>query len=378
MVKYPGDWEVKTIGELFNVFAGGDTKKEYFSRIKTSEHRYEVFSNGVENRGLYSYTSKALYPANSLTVSARGTIGRAFYRDKEFDAIIRLLVLIPKSNNVIPKFYEYYINSRIVFENESTGVAQLTAPKIREKNIPLPTLEEQTAIADTLAAFDTHISNLTELIAKKKAIREGALDELMTGRTRLKGFCGEWRDAKIGDILKILHGKDKRNVESPAGHYPILGTGGIIGKAIKPLCDWECVLIGRKGTIDRPYYMDKPFWSIDTLYYSKPEENQCVKYQYYLFCSINWYDYMESSGRPSLTRKAIENIKIKLPPLDEQTAIADTLTALDKEISSLEAERAKISNIRDGAMNDLLTGKVRLIHGNRKTAPEPRNSLASR
>lgn len=134
----------------------------------------------------------------------------------------------------------------------------------------------------------------------------------------------------------------------------------LIRYADKPLCDWECVLIGRKGTIDHPFYMNTPFWTIDTLYYSKPMPNQCVKYQYYLFCTIDWYNYAESSGRPSLTRKAISEIEIMLPSYEEQLAIAEVLTSMDNEIHSLEEERDKMIKIREGAMDDLLTGKVRL------------------
>lgn len=400
MVKYPGDWEIYEFDDVFHILPNNTLSRDKLTtrgNIGNIHYGDVLIKYGIiltanddipKIKPECESSAKIFLRKNDIIIADTAedeTVGKAVQIGDVDIPLVAGLHTIPcrPVMPTAPGYLGYYINSKAYHDQllpYITGikVSSISKASIRKTLIPLPTLKEQTAIADTLAAFDTHISNLTELISKKKAIREGALNELMTGRTRLKRFCGEWRDAKIGDILKILHGKDKRNVESPAGHYPILGTGGIIGKAIKPLCDWECVLIGRKGTIDRPYYMDKPFWSIDTLYYSKPEENQCVKYQYYLFCSINWYDYMESSGRPSLTRKAIENIKIKLPPLDEQTAIADTLTALDKEISSLEAERAKISNIRDGAMNDLLTGKVRLIHGNRKTAPEPRNSLADR
>ena len=360
MVIYPTDWKESSIGDLFNVFAGGDVKKQYFSKFRTSAYPYEIFSNGIENRGHYGYTSLAVFPGNSVTVTARGTIGQAFYREAPYDAIIRLLVLSPKSENIKPKFYEYYINNQIVFERENTGVPQLTAPKIKEKTVPFFDGKEQEKIIETLQVFDTYIDDLAELIEKKKGIRDGALKDLISGRIRLDGYDYEWQEGKIGDVLKILHGKNQRVVESFNGKYPILGTGGIIGKAMEFLCDWECVLIGRKGTIDNPMYMNTPFWTIDTLYYSKPADNQCVKWQYYLFCTIDWYDYTESSGRPSLAKKVIEAISIKIPQYEEQVKIAAVLTAMDEEIRDLETEREKIIQIREGAMDDLLTGRVRL------------------
>jgi type I restriction enzyme S subunit len=106
--------------------------------------------------------------------------------------------------------------------------------------------------------------------------------------------------------------------------------------------------------------MNTPFWTIDTLYYSRPKPNQCVKFQYYLFCTINWTDYAESSGRPSLAKDIIEEIEIRIPSVTEQQAIADVLTAMDEEIEALEKEKAKIKSIKEGAMDDLLSGRVRL------------------
>ena len=361
MVTYPKDWGESELGILFDVSAGGDVDRSYFSKNKTIKHPYEIFSNGIDNRGLYGYTSKPLHEGDSITVTARGTIGKAFYRSDPYDAIIRLLVLAPKSNDVSSMFYTYFINNNIVFEDEHTGVPQLTAPKIKRINMPKPSLPEQKAIAATLSCIDTHIANLTELIEKKKAIRDGALEDLVRGKTRLEGFSEEWDKTTIGGILTILHGRNQKDVESFDGKYPILGTGGFIGKATEYLCDWECVLIGRKGTIDKPMYMNTPFWTIDTLYYSRPKANQCVKFQYYLFCTIDWYAYTESSGRPSLAKKVIEGIEVKIPKFEEQKAIVEVLSSLDTEIVSLEEEKYKMLQIKAGAMDDLLTGRVRLM-----------------
>ena len=191
MVTYPNDWKEEKIGAIFDVLAGGDVKKDFFSRSHTSVHQYEVYSNGIENRGLYGYTSKAIYPPNSLTVTARGTIGTAYYRKDFYDAIIRLLVLIPKSDEIKPKFYEYFINSQVQFDKENTGVPQLTVPKIKEKVVPIFLGVEQAKIVETLECFDTYIDNITELIEKKRNIRDGALEDLVSGRTRLDGFNNE-------------------------------------------------------------------------------------------------------------------------------------------------------------------------------------------
>ena len=100
-----------------------------------------------------------------------------------------------------------------------------------------------------------------------------------------------------------------------------MGTGGVITHVNKASCDWECVCIGRKGTINRPYFMNKPFWSVDTLFYSKPFGDNMPKFQYFLFQNINWQLYNEASGVPSLSASTIENIRINVPCLEEQQKI---------------------------------------------------------
>lgn len=171
----------------------------------------------------------------------------------------------------------------------------------------------------------------------------------------------DWDTKKIGNALKIKHGKSQKQVEDSNGDYPILGTGGFMGLSNTYLYNKPSVLIGRKGTIDAPKYIDKPFWTVDTLFYSEVNKNYSAKYLYYIFCTINWYAYNEASGVPSLNARTIEEIKIPLPPtLAEQRAIATALSDTDALIQSLEQLIAKKKTIKQGTMQQLLTGKMRL------------------
>ena len=137
---------------------------------------------------------------------------------------------------------------------------------------------------------------------------------------------------KIKDILTICHGRDYKSLNS--GKVPVLGTGGIITFVNKYLCNWNCVLIGRKGTINKPQYMSEPFWCVDTLFYSKPKENNYPKFQFYLFETIDWNKNNEASGVPSLSASTIGNIKVKIPSLNEQIKISTFLTKIDERIET--------------------------------------------
>ena len=226
---------------------------------------------------------------------------------------------------------------------------------------PVPSKVEQNAIADALTDADSLIDSLEQLLTKKRQIKQGAMQELLTGKRRLPGFGLKWGQRQLGDLLSIRHGRDQKLVECDSGEYPILATGGQIGWASAYLHAGPSVLIGRKGTIDKPRYMDTPFWSVDTLFYSEVLRPNVAKFLYYRFCLIDWMRHNEASGVPSLGAKVIEGIEISCPSPDEQQAIADVLSDLDDEITILESRLTKARALKQAMAQALLTGRIRLV-----------------
>lgn len=182
----PEDWEVKNLGELFDMKAGGDVDKEHFSYCKSSIYKYKIFSNGLENEGIYGYTDLPKYKGNAITITGRGTVGIAMFREEDFDAVIRLLVLNSKNDDLTNNSYiTEEINSCISFPNESTGVPQLTVPQIRDIVIVLPSKEEQTAIANVLSSMDKEIETLNTKLEKYRNLKTAMMQQLLTGKIRL-------------------------------------------------------------------------------------------------------------------------------------------------------------------------------------------------
>lgn len=175
-----------------------------------------------------------------------------------------------------------------------------------------------------------------------------------------KAHNNDWRLCLLGNLLTIKHGKSQRGVADEHGKYPILASGGQIGTSNSFLYEGPSVLIGRKGTIDHPQYVDEPFWSVDTLFYSIIHAPNHPKYLFYQFCMIDWTKYNEASGVPSLNAQTIQNIFVRVPSPDQQILIAGTLSDADALIESLEQLIAKKRQIKQGAMQELLTGKRRL------------------
>lgn len=257
-------------------------------------------------------------------------------------------------------------NHQIAASQSGQSKPGLTLQNLKEFWIAIPRRRaEQHAIASALRDVDALLSGLDRLIAKKRDLKQAAMQQLLTGQTRLPGFEGEWEVKRLGNLLTICHGKSQRKVEVEGGAYPILATGGQIGTAKRPLYDKPSVLIGRKGTINQPQYMDTPFWTVDTLFYSAIKDNNSARFLYYRFCLIDWMQYNEASGVPSLNARTIENIEVDCPKPAEQTAIAAVLSDLDAELTVLETRREKTRLLKQGMMQELLTGKTRLI------TPEP-------
>lgn len=250
---------------------------------------------------------------------------------------------------------------RLDLSAKGSTFREITLDDLRRQQLCVPSLGEQLAIATALSDVDALLAQLDQQIAKKRDLKQAAMQQLLTGQTRLPGFSGEWEVKRLGDLLRVRHGKDQKAIEVPDGKYPILATGGEIGRTNTSLHDKPSVLIGRKGTIDRPMYMDTPFWTVDTLFYTEINSRADTKLLYYQFLLIDWYAYNAASGVPSLNASTIENIEIQVPDLSEQTAIATVLSDMDTELAALEARRDKTRALKQGMMQELLTGRIRLV-----------------
>ena len=184
LLKPKEGWEVKTLGEVFHISAGGDLRSEEFSKIKTPINPFPIYSNAHTKKGLYGFCKTFDYEPSAITISARGGIGYTVSRTECFAAIGRLLVLKP-IKGIDCKFIEEFIKVNIEFSSESTGVPQLTAPQVSKYSISFPKHEEQTRIATILSDMDTEIENLEKKLAKYKQVKQGLMQNLLTGKVRL-------------------------------------------------------------------------------------------------------------------------------------------------------------------------------------------------
>ncbi|WQS57161.1 restriction endonuclease subunit S [Helicobacter pylori] len=179
------NWQRVRLGDIFFITAGGDLSKPHYSNTKQSDFNYPIYSNAIEKKGLYGYSSFFIIKNKSITITSRGTIGVAFFRDYPYVPIGRLLVLQPKISNIDCRFYTEYINSKVKFNTEQTTIPQLTIPKVALCEIPLPPLNEQIAIANILSDLDHEIISLKNKKRQFENIKKALNHDLMSAKIRV-------------------------------------------------------------------------------------------------------------------------------------------------------------------------------------------------
>ena len=394
MVTYPVDWtpmQLKDLGyiQMCRRIFQSQTKAYGaipFYKISTFGGKADAYIS----QELYEQY-KALYPypeKGDVLISAAGTVGKTVIfdgKDSYFQDSNIVWLKVDK-NAIDRKFLWWFYRSYPWEALEGTTIQRLYNSIILKTEIHLPDKPEQEEIVRTLSQFDTYIDDLAELIEKKRGIRDGALEDLMVGRTRIAGYCGERKEYTISDITRtVITGGTPSTArqEYYGGNIPWLSSTEIHQKRIKKpttyitdlglqnssakIAPERSVLIALAGqgkTRGTAAYLTRPMALNQSLAALVTNEKCNPEFLYYLIESM-YLSLRELSsgdgGRGGLNKKLIKGVTVTIPvDVAEQETIADTLTVMDEEIEALEIERDKIIQIREGAMDDLLTGRVRL------------------
>ena len=411
----PDDWEVKRLGDSVDILRGGSPRPiENYLTTNADGINWIKIGDVKPNDKYIRKTEEKIIPEGKsrsrevkkgdFILSNSMSFGRPYIL--AIDGCIHdgWLTIQKYAETFDKEFLYYLLGSDEVFNQyvqmaAGSSVQNLNKDKVADLQLKIPPLPEQQRIAKALSDVDALISTTEKLIQKKMNIKQGAMQNLLTGKKRLPGFgdkqtdlfvpngthtkevkdvspeqirlsakmkqpeLGEipedWEVKSLGEMLKIGHGKDYKNLKS--GNVPVYGTGGYMTSVNDFLYEGETVCIGRKGTIDKPQYHSGKIWTVDTLFYTYDFKSLNPKYLFYKFCLIDWLSMNEASGVPSLTAKNIEDIQITIPTEEEQTAIANVLSSMDKEIETLTTKLEKYRNLKTAMMQQLLTGKIRLV-----------------
>lgn len=386
----PEDWQESNLSEVLKDFTTGATPyrgvKDFYSGnipwVSSGELNYNYINDTNEHitEDARQITNLKLYPSGTFLMAitgleAEGTRGKCAILGTSATTNQSCLALSSTEKMSVEYwfyFYQFWSDWYAFRFSQGTKQQSYKADIVKKFPVVYPKdKQEQSRIAEALSDIDKLIASLSKMIEKKRLMKQGAMQQLLTGKKRLPGFEGEWVEKRVGELLTIGNGRDYKHLKS--GYVPVVGTGGVMAYVNDWLYDGETVCIGRKGTINKPIFYRGKIWTVDTLFYTYDFINTSPKYLYYLFDTIDWLSYNEATGVPSLSKANIERISVYLPHnIAEQSAIANVLTTMDNEIESLEEERDKYIQVKEGMMQKLLTGQIRLVETEAKVVAMPK------
>ncbi len=337
--EFSGEWEEKKIIQFCEISAGGDIDKNNSQKEFSSSYPYSVYSNSLENKGLYGYANYYKIDSDVVTVTGRGDVGHAVARHEKFVPIVRLLVCKPKNNENVD-FLENAINKTKIFI-ESTGVPQLTAPQLGNVKLFLPSLAEQQKIADFLSNVDSIITAETKILNTLQKKKKALMQKLFTRQLRFKSDDGTdfpaWEEKKLGDVCEEFKaGKTITSHDiSEKGEYPVYGGNGLRGYYNEFNHDGYYVLIGRQGALcgNINEVQGKTYISEHAIAIKANDDN-LSKYLFFFLDYCNLNQYSESSAQPGLSVQKLIIKQFSFPCKAEQQKIADCLSSLDSLIQT--------------------------------------------
>ena len=304
-----------------------------------TKYKSEVISNVVSKTDIES-TNLVRSKANDVIIPSSGetAIDISTARCVPYDNILLGGDLnIIRLKNQDGRFFSYQLNGvrklDIAQIAQGVSVVHLYGESLKRLKVRYPSKSEQEKISSLLSVLDERIEAQSRIIEKLQSLIIGLEQILLKTQS-------DWRTCYIGDVLSIGSGKDYKHLSE--GNIPVYGTGGYMLSVNDFLYDGDSVCIGRKGTIDKPIYLQGRFWTVDTLFYTHDFRGILPRYCYYLFQTINWQMYNEASGVPSLSKDTIERIMIAIPDIEEQEKTCLVLDSVTQKISLEESYLSKL------------------------------------
>lgn len=369
----PEDWDVVPIGGLGEVRTGGTpptNRRELYGGGYLFVSPADIGANKYINRtektlSLEGFRSSRIFPAgSSLFVCIGSTIGKVGLAAVDLCSNQQINSVSP-GENVDSEFLYYsllHASPRIAALAGEQAVPIINKSAFSANLIALPGKGEQLAIAEALSDADARIEALEALLAKKRDLKQAAMQQLLTGKIRLPGFSGDWEVKRLGEFAQFLSGSYLAKQAYRPGTVVVQGAGAAMGEHDTANLPFAITVIGRVGTVGRPRFMRDGCWVNNNAAAIRALPSEAdPRFVHLLLTQYDWSLATSVTAQPFLGIGTLMGSTHFLPPKVEQTAIAEVVFDMDAELSSLEAEADKARAIKQGMMQNLLTGKVRLV-----------------
>lgn len=376
----PNDWKVVSLGEIGSCLIGLTYSPNNVKNHGTLVLRSSNIQNGTltfeDNVYVDSEIPERIVVQEGdilicVRNGSRRLIGKCALLDQRvagqtFGAFMSVF-RTPDSAFVFHQFQSSLIK-RQIDENIGATINQITNANLNAFKIPFPTdPQERITIARAMSDIDTLINSLDQLITKKREIQQATMQQLLTGQRRLPGFGGEWEVKRLGEIANIKTGSKNNQDKIEGGEYPFYVRSATVERINSYSHDCEAILVPGEGGIGSIFHYINGRFDVHQRVYAVTNFSDGVSGKYvHLYMSTHFGAHaMQNSVKATVDSLRLPTFlvfEVLLPPTkEEQTAIAAILIDMDSELAALEARRDKTLQIKQGMMQDLLTGRTRLI-----------------
>jgi type I restriction enzyme S subunit len=376
----PHDWAVLALADIAAIergkfsarprndprYYGGEFPFIQTGDVTRSSGSITTFTQTLNREGL---RVSRLFPEGTLFFTIAANIGDVGIAKFEAACPDSLVAIVPHAG--IQKGWLLYELARRKsdFESLASPGAQLNInlEKLRPYLLPVPTEAEQRAIAAALSDADALIAGLEKLIAKKRDLKQAAMQQLLTGQTRLPGFSGEWLFKALGDIANIKTGSRNNEDKVEDGHYPFFVRSAHVERINSYSHECESILIPGEGQIGEIFHYINGRFDVHQRVYAITQFIEGASGKYiHLYMSQHFGKWaMQNTVKAtvdSLRLPTFQNFQVQSPPtIEEQTAIAQILSDLDAELLAIGLRLSKTRELKQGMMQELLTGRTRLL-----------------
>jgi len=363
------DWEVKTIGSLGEVITGKTPSKnnpedwgEELPFITPSDYKnYRKFAKTsdryLSHFGVERFNNKVL-PTNSILVTCIGSDMGKVVMNKIPAVTNQQINSISPDIKIIDADFLYYSLMDLygvlrMLGGDGTAVPIVNKSDFENIEVKFPPLPEQKAIASVLSSLDDKI----DLLHSQNKTLE-AMAETLFRQWFGKEADDECEMGNLGDLIEVKYGKDHKKLLD--GNIPVFGSGGIMRYAEKALYERESVLIPRKGTLSNVIYINEPFWTVDTMFFTKMKRPNLAKFIYHFVKGQDLTNMNVGSAVPSMTTQVLNNIQLSIPT---NKILEDFENKVSSMYSKIKANRLQINSlekIRDTLLPKLMSGDVRV------------------
>ena len=322
--------EWRTLDDITDISTGGDAKGNFLKGQKepTLERPYPIFANGIDT---YGYTDVYRIDKEAVSISSIGNVGFVAFREPFFTPIIRLKVFTVKDKDTLDIKFLYHFLSTQNFTGTNASLSSMKAADFKKIEIPIPPLKTQEKIVKILDKFTDYVTELTAELTAELMLHQKQYSyfrEQLLSENYLNSLKSETDNVltltTLGEVTKIKNGKDWKKLGS--GEIPVYGSGGIMTYVDTFSYDKPSVLIPRKGSIENIFYVDKPFWNVDTIFHTEIFEDKILpKYLYYFMQQFDLKTLSTDSTRPSLTQTVLNKIELPLPSISIQSKVVQIL-----------------------------------------------------